>query len=95
VERWIAEDRPLQLEPEAILKGTRPKTGLQIALETGQHSLALLPLRSGSRLELEHSTDLHPAPLRRHHERVDNEQQVVTRRRDRRARRHRDIQQIK
>jgi hypothetical protein len=34
-------------------KGTRPKTALQIALETGQHSLASLLLKSGYRLELE------------------------------------------
>ena len=53
VERWIAEGRPLQLVPEAIPKGTRPKTALRIALETGQHSLTLLLLRSGYRLELE------------------------------------------
>ncbi|SRR6266487_789151 len=42
VERWVAEGRPLQLAPTAILKGTRPKTALQIALETGQHSLGRL-----------------------------------------------------
>jgi len=53
VERWLAEGKPLQLAPEAVAKGTRPKTALQIALETGQHSLALLLLKSGYRLELE------------------------------------------
>lgn len=53
VERWIADEKPLQLAPEAIRKGTRPKTALQIALEGGQHSLALLLLKSGYRLELE------------------------------------------
>src|SRR5690349_6784647 len=53
VERWIAEEKPLQLAPEAIPKGTRPKTALQIALETGQHSLASLLLKSGYRLGLE------------------------------------------
>jgi ankyrin repeat protein len=53
VERWIAEGKPLQLAPEAIRKGTRPKTVLQIALEGGQHSLAFLLLRSDYRLELE------------------------------------------
>jgi hypothetical protein len=53
VERWIAEGKPLQMAPEAIAKGTRPKTALQIALETGQHSLASLLLKSGYRLELE------------------------------------------
>lgn len=53
VERWIAEGKPLQLTPEVIPKSARPKTALQIALETGQHSLASLLLRSGYRLELE------------------------------------------
>ncbi|OGL17563.1 MAG: hypothetical protein A3F92_09165 [Candidatus Rokubacteria bacterium RIFCSPLOWO2_12_FULL_71_22] len=53
VERWIADGKPLQLTPEAITKGTRPKTALQIALETGQHSLATLLLKNGYRLELE------------------------------------------
>ena len=55
VEHWIAEGKPLQLAPEAIRKGTRPKTALQIVLETGQHSLASLLLKSGYRLELERS----------------------------------------
>ncbi len=53
VERWIAEGKPLQLAPEAVRKGTRPKTALQIALESGQHSLAFLLLKTGYRLELE------------------------------------------
>jgi hypothetical protein len=53
VERWIADGKPLQMAPEAIPKGARPKTALQIALETGQHSLAILLLQNGYRLELE------------------------------------------
>jgi len=53
VERWITEGKPLQLAPEAIRKGTRPKTALQIALESGQHSLAYLLLSRGYRLDLE------------------------------------------
>jgi hypothetical protein len=61
VERWIGEGKPLQLAPEAIRKGTRPKTALQIALETGQHSLAFLLLRNGYRLELER---YRPVPVR-------------------------------
>lgn len=52
-EHWIADGKPLQLDPEAIKKSTRPKTALQIAVETGQHSLSLLLLKSGYRLELE------------------------------------------
>lgn len=53
VQRWIADGKPLQLAPDAIRKGTRPKTALQIALQTGQHSLASLLLSGGYRLELE------------------------------------------
>jgi hypothetical protein len=53
VERWIVEGKPLQVAPGGIPKGTRPKTALQIALETGQHSLASLLLKSGYRLDLE------------------------------------------
>lgn len=58
VERWITDGKPLQLMPEAVPKGTRPKTALQIALETGQHSLATLLLRNGYRLELERYSPL-------------------------------------
>jgi hypothetical protein len=58
VEHWIAEGKPLQLLPDAIAKGTRPKTALQIALETGQHSLASLLLKNGYRLDLERYSPL-------------------------------------
>jgi hypothetical protein len=53
VEHWIADGKPLQIAPDAIRKGTHPKTSLEIALETGQHSLVSLLLKSGYRLELE------------------------------------------
>src|SRR5262245_39776396 len=53
VDRWISEGRPLQINPHAIAKGTRPKTALQIALETGQHSLVFLLLSKGYQLDLE------------------------------------------
>lgn len=53
VEQWIAEGRPLQLMPDAVAKGTRPKTALQITLETGQHSLASLLLGKAYRLDFE------------------------------------------
>src|SRR3990172_9773901 len=53
VERWIGDGKPLQLPLEAVPKGARPKTALQIALQTGQHSLATLLLQNGYRLELE------------------------------------------
>jgi hypothetical protein len=58
VERWIADGKPLQLSPEVIPKGARPKTALQIALESGQHSLALLLLKNGYRLDLERYSPL-------------------------------------
>lgn len=53
VERWVAEGKALQLAPEAVPKGRRPRTALQIALETGQHSLVSLLLKNGYRLEFE------------------------------------------
>jgi ankyrin repeat protein len=53
VELWIAEGKPLQVSPETLPKGTRPKTALQIAIETGQHSLVQLLLSKGYRLDLE------------------------------------------
>lgn len=53
VEHWISERKPLQVAPEALSKGTRPKTALQIAIETGQHSLVQLLLSRGYQLELE------------------------------------------
>src|SRR5688572_13507129 len=58
VESWIAEGKPLQLAPEVVRKGTRPKTALQIALETGQHSLVSLLLKNGYRLDLERYSPL-------------------------------------
>ena len=71
VERWIAEGKPLQLAPEAIPKSSRPKTALQIALETGQHSLAFLLLSSGYRLELERYAPLDMALQARRWDLVD------------------------
>lgn len=31
VERWISDGKPLQVAPEALAKGTRPKTALQMS----------------------------------------------------------------
>ena len=53
IERWVAEGKPLQFTPVAKPKGMRPKSALQVAIQTGQHSLALLLLRSGYDLDLE------------------------------------------
>jgi hypothetical protein len=54
VERWIADGKPLQVTPGALpKKGRQTKTALQIALDSGNHSLAYLLLRNGYRLELE------------------------------------------
>lgn len=52
-ERWIAEGKPLQISPQALRKRVHPKTALEIALETGQHSLTVLLLSRGYRQELE------------------------------------------
>lgn len=65
VESWISEGRPLQIDPAAIAKGTRPKTALQIAIETGQHSLTRLLLSKGYQLELERYRPLDMALERR------------------------------
>ncbi|MBI4390572.1 MAG: hypothetical protein HY575_01700, partial [candidate division NC10 bacterium] len=53
VEGWINAGRPLQLRIEARPRGRRISTALEIALETGQHALALLLLCNGYRLGLE------------------------------------------
>jgi hypothetical protein len=53
VEQWIKDDKPLQVPPNMIPKGRKWTSALRIALESGQHSLALLLLRSGYRLDLE------------------------------------------
>jgi len=53
VEGWIRAGRPLQLGIEARPRGRRITTALEIALETGQHALALLLLCNGYRLDLE------------------------------------------
>jgi len=53
IEDWVNEESPLQLAPAVAFKGPRPKTALQIALQSGQHSLTLLLLKSGYRMELE------------------------------------------
>ena len=51
VEAWIKAGRPLQVQPGGT--GHRMPTALQVALETGQHSLLLLLLCNGYRLDLE------------------------------------------
>ena len=53
IEKWVSEGKPFQAAPAAIVKGSRPKTALQIAIETGQHSLVQLLLNRGYQLELE------------------------------------------
>lgn len=63
VERWIAEGRPLQLASGTITKGKQPGTALRIAIESGQHSLTLLLLRSGYRHDLERYPPLDQSPL--------------------------------
>jgi hypothetical protein len=45
VERWVASDRPLQADDAS--QSRRASSALQIALETGNHSLVLLLLSNG------------------------------------------------
>jgi hypothetical protein len=71
VERWIRDGKPLQVLPDGIAKGARPRTALQIALETGQHSLASLLLDAGYRLELERRAPLDIALKARRWDLVD------------------------
>jgi hypothetical protein len=51
VENWIKAGRPLQVQVGA--PGHRMPTALQIAMETGQHSLLLLLLCNSYRLDIE------------------------------------------
>jgi hypothetical protein len=53
VEQWVNDAKPLQLVPGAEPKGRHPVTAMEISLNSGQHSLTLLLLRSGYRLDLE------------------------------------------
>ncbi len=71
VERWIAEGKPLQVAPEVLSKGTRPESALQLALESGQHALVFLLLRSGYRLQLERYAPLDLALQARRWDLVD------------------------
>jgi hypothetical protein len=61
VEQWIKEGKPLQLAPDAYVKGRHIVSALEIALDTGQHSLALLLLGSAYRLDLERKSALDTA----------------------------------
>lgn len=56
VEAWIKAGHPLQAPGNARPRGRRVPTALQIALETGQYSLALLLLSNGYNLDLEGSS---------------------------------------
>ncbi len=53
VERWTRVGRPLQVELEGAGPWQRPETPLKIAIETGQHDLALLLLCNGYNTEVE------------------------------------------
>jgi len=47
VERWVRSGKPLQVQLEDSGPWRRPKTPLKIAIDTGQHDLALLLLCNG------------------------------------------------
>ena len=53
VECWIQARRPVQLGGAARPRGRTISIALEIALETGQHGLALLLLCNGYRFDLE------------------------------------------
>ncbi len=71
VEGWIKAGRPLQLRIEARPQGRRITTALEIALQTGQHALALLLLCNGYRLDLEPRSPLDVALRARRWDLVD------------------------
>jgi len=58
VERWITAGNPLQLAEEIRPKGRRTTSALRISLESGNHSLTLLLLRSGFDPNLESESPL-------------------------------------
>src|SRR5262245_46459424 len=60
VERWIHDSRPLQIAADVYIRG-QYRSALEIALETGQHSLSVLLLRSGYQLNLERNSPLNIA----------------------------------
>ncbi len=70
VERWIQDGRPIQASSEIEARG-RCQSALEIALKTGQHSLCLLLLRSGFRVDLEHDLPLDIALQERRWDLVD------------------------
>lgn len=47
VERWVQEDKPLQLAEGVTVKGRRLTSALEIAIEDGNHALVLLLLCNG------------------------------------------------
>ena len=61
VERWISQGNPLQLAPNAIQREKRLRSALQIAVQSGQHSLTYLLLSSGYSIAKDSSTPLDSA----------------------------------
>ncbi|WP_447985465.1 ankyrin repeat domain-containing protein [Nitrospira sp. Nam74] len=71
VERWITEGKPLQLAVGPLQKSARGKTTLEIAIETGQHSLTHLLLKYGYELAREFRSPLDAALQARRWDLVD------------------------
>jgi len=70
VERWIGDERPIQIASNVEIRG-HYCSALEIALDTGQHSLCVLLLRSGYSLELERHSPLNFALESRRWDLVD------------------------
>src|SRR5262245_12981518 len=66
IESWITDGRPLQVPPSAAPRTWRRRTALNIALETGQHSLCSLLLSNGYRLDVEPDSPFDTALKSRH-----------------------------
>jgi len=60
VERWIGDKRPLQISSNVEIRGYY-RSALEIASESGQHSLCVLLLRSGYSIDLERHSPLNIA----------------------------------
>ncbi|MFI5341036.1 MAG: hypothetical protein ACHQ7N_14515 [Candidatus Methylomirabilales bacterium] len=71
VESWIEAGRPLQVPADSRPRGRRLPTALQIALETGQYSLAVLLLSNGYNLDLEDGSPFNVALKARRWDLVD------------------------
>src|SRR5687767_3726804 len=73
VQRWIEDGRPFQLDPTVAVRRRRSgtNTALEIAVETGQHSLVELLLKSGYDPNVEDGSPIDEALRSRRFDLVD------------------------